>query len=360
MTRRLPVVCCAPLAFTLLGCAASTPRQEEAHLWDNTREQVALQQAEEQIAGGHFDRARTMLAVHADSVEQRTCLTLARIDLEQGRYDAAARQLARVPATERTAAAYHEMTAVAQEGLGCWDQAADAYAQAYQLEPTGERLVAWLDTLVLAGSAAQAREILDRERARFPGQPAIGSLAARLFLHLGDHDAAIRELSTALLHDPQDTGLRRQLADARMHAGQYAEAAAAWRELAAAATESEQRRVWRLRWAACALAAGDGTEAARAYRLVTLTDPDCAAAHVGLATAALADGRPGEAVQAAGRALEVDPDNGAARLALACGYARLAQPARAAEILGQASPADVPTAQVRKLLARWRDDLPRQ
>ncbi|MGD8451492.1 MAG: tetratricopeptide repeat protein [Phycisphaerae bacterium] len=356
MMRWPIVVCCGLLAALLAGCASSTPKHRETRLWDDTRARVALQQADEQINAGHFDRARSLLAAQTEAGEQRTSLKLARIDLEEGRYAAALRQLECVPDAERNSAGFHELTAVAQEGLGSWPEASAAYARAYRLEPTAQRLVAWLDTLVLAGAETQAVETLERERIRFPGEPAVESLAARLFLHVGEHDAAIRELSTALLHDPDDVGLRQQLAEARMRAGQYTDAAVAWRDLAADATEPEQRRTMRLRWAACALAAGDTVAAAKAYRLVTLTDPDCAAAHVGLATAALADGRPAEAVQAAQRALEISPDNGTARLALAAGYARLAQPARAAEVLGEASPAALPPGVVRELRARWSEE----
>ena len=346
------------LVVALFSCAASNSHAPETPtLWDQTRMQVALQFADGHIATGKFDRARAMLAAYEDSDHGRLQLTLARIDLEEGQYAAADQRLEGIPVEQRDSLAYYEATAVACEGLGRWREAALAYERTYQCEPTAARLVAWLDALVLDERAAEARETLKVERARFPGQPAVQDLAARLYTHLGDANASIRELTSTLLQDPQSIVLRQRLANAYMSAGRHAEAIPLWRELAAAVQNVRQRRSFDEKLAICLLAVGDYAEAARVYRVMTLIRSDDLPAYVGLATATLAAGLPAEAVAAAQHAVHLNPHHADARLALACGYAALAQYGKAVEVLSDLPAGTAADALVRKLMAHWRSKL---
>ena len=346
------------LVVVLFGCAASDSHAPETNtLWDQTRMQVALQFADEHIAAGKFDRARAMLAAYEDSDHGRLQITLAHIDLEEGQYAAADQRLEGIPVEQRDSLAYYEATAVACEGLGRWREAALAYERAYQCEPTAARLVAWLDALVLDGRGAEACETLKVERVRFPGQPAIQNLAARLYAHLGDTDASIRELTSTLLQDPQSVVLRRQLANAYMAAGRHAEAIPLWRDLAASVQNVRERHSFDEKLAICLLAEGNYAEAARVYRVMTLIRADDLSAYVGLASATLATGNPAEAVAAAQQAVQLNPRHTDARLALACGYAALAQYGKATEVLSDLPTGTDADALVRKLMARWQSKL---
>lgn len=356
MTRGMLVPVAVWFVFGLVGCAAPNSQVAERGLWDQTRVQVALQLADEHAKGGRFEQARALLVAHAASDDVQLQLALVQIDLEEGRYAAALDRLAAIPVERRATARYYEAHAVACEGLGRWNEAADTYERAYRCEPDPARLIARLDTLVLADRAAEARQCLEGERARFPGQPAVQAAAARLYSHLGDCDAAIDELEAALLHDPQSCALRHQLAGAYMAAGRYADSIPIWRELVTAARDSQQRRGCRAQLAACLLGAGEYDEAVQLGRVMTLTDPDDTAAYVAWATAALAAGRPAEAVEAAQHALRLDPANADARLALGCAYARWGQYGQARQVLATSPPAVAADTLVRELLLRWQNE----
>ena len=345
------VFCCG---LAVIGCAATDASRSQPRLWNQTRAQVALQLADEHMREGDFERARSLLAAHGTSSDARLQLALAQVDLEEGRYAAALRRVDDTPPEDHEAGRCDNVRAVAYEGLGRWDEAAATYERAYQHEPTTARLVAWLDTLVLAGRADEARAVLDAQRSRFPGEPEIQALAIRLYQHTGDTAAAIDELQAALVHTPESAVMRGQLADAYMRAGRHREAAALWRELAASAQGGQQRGRMRHKLAICLLADDEFEDAVRTYRILTLTDPDDVRAHLGLAAATLASGAPVEAIAAAQRALRLDPGAGDARLALACAYAQSGQRGKAVEVLEARAKGAEADPLVRELLARWR------
>lgn len=341
------------LSVIVAGCATTEPRHVQHDAWDQTRAQAALQLADEQITAGRFDRARTLLAAHEADTNPRLQMSLARIDLEEGQYDAAARRLETMPPEARITPAYHEALGVAYEGLGQWDQAATEYEQAYELAPTAARLAAWLDTLVSAGHVEEAQQILESKRQRTPGEPAMELVAARLYARVNQPELTVRELQASLLRTPDSVMLKRRLAEALAAAGRHADALPLWRDLVRAATDGETRHTYRGELAACLLTLGQYAEATRTYRVMTLTQPEDAAAYIGLAAAALADGQPDEGIAAATRAVEIDSQSEDGRLALACGYAQRGQYGRAAEVLGTSVGGAGTEGDVREILARW-------
>lgn len=351
MTRMISRWWCAALAVTLVGCE-SQYKVQQPDLWKQTQAEVALQRADEQVSAGRFAEARASLASYATPANHNIRLARARIDLEEGRYAAAADRLERVPDAERTAA-HHEALGVAHQGQGAWPAAVESFGRAYSADPTAERLVAWVDSLVLAGDANRARDVLERERSRFPGSATIARAAARLATCESRPADAVRELRAALLHDPNDAHLRERLAEALVAVGKHGDAADAWKTLMEMAKTSEKRDRYRMKYARCLLLDGDHTNALEHFRVATHLAPDDLNAWIGLATAALAGGHVPEGVAAARRALEIDPRSDAATLALACGHARRAEYRQAADILQRANLTEVDDARVREILARW-------
>ncbi|MBN2447515.1 MAG: tetratricopeptide repeat protein [Phycisphaerae bacterium] len=345
------------LLVVAAGCDSPGPHDTDTRLLSQTRVQVALQLAEAQINEGKFDRARTTLAAHPASDDPRVQLALARIDVEEGCYAPAAARIEALPATTRAMPEYDETMAVAYEGLGRWSDAAEAYERVYRSQPSAARLVAWLDTLVAADRADDARAALERERTRFPGETCVQAAAARLYVHLGDADAAVRELRSASLQEPAPAGLRRQLAEALTLAQEYAAAAEQWQALATDAGNATDRRFYRQQQADCYLATGDYVSATDVYRVMTLTDPGELSAFIGLSTAATAAGNPSEGIAAAERALRISPRSADARLALAYAYAQQDNYTKAVQVMEAAPGGIITDASVREIVARWRSSI---
>ena len=332
------------------GCATPGKNAAEPTKWDHTRLRATLQLADEHIAAGKFERARAALASFEGSPDPQLQLTLARIDVEQGCYDAALRRLDGKGAT----AAHKRLRGVSLEASGQWAAAAEAYEQAYRSEPSACMLVAWLDAAVLDGQAAAALATLQRERKRYPGELEISLLAARLQGQLGNHAAAVDELSTALLTDPESETIRRQLAEAYMAAGRTADAAGLWRELIASGDDPSELRRLRHRLADCLLATDRHDEAREVYRTLVLGEPSDQKARLGLAVTGLASDKPAEALEAARELIRAGDGGTEARLIAALCYRRLNQTDRAIEMLSDIRPADDEDGLVRELLTRWQ------
>ena len=347
------------------GCQAPSKARQNSTRWDRARLSATLQLASENIAAGKFERARAALAPFAGIPDADVALTLARMDVEEGQYAAALERLEVLtpaavgespppmlkPAARST---YHRLRGIALEGLGRWREAAAAYRSAFELEPDVLTLAAWVDTLASDGQSATARATLERERWRYPGEHTLHVLAARLSMQAVDYDAAVRELATAALAEPDSLEILRWLAEAYDAAGRYEDAVEAWQRLAAGSRTSGERSVFRRRLARSLMSAKRYHEARSVYSDLVLTQPDDHAARLGLAAAYLALERPADALEAALQVLEVDGANTDARLVAAASYRSLGQRGRAVELLADVSPAEDRDGIARELIARWR------
>ena len=335
ITRLMPVPALLAL-IALSGCVTENGGPKPKH-WDQTRRNATLQLAEENISAGQFARARGVLATFADSPDVEIQMTLARCDVEEGRYEEALSRLDAIVEKPKKSR-FHWLRGVALEGIGRWDAAAEAYQEAFGIESSAQIFVAWMDALVLAGRTAEAEEILERERQRFPGQPVINLLAARLQEKDGRIEAAIYELNSALLAEPDSTAIRQRLATLLTRAERYDEAVKEWDRLIDRCDDESTRHAYRRQAACCLLAAGRYEEARRAYQVMVAAKPDDTAALLGLATACLKTEDVEGALSASLRVLQADRSNvEAAQLAGLC-YRRLGEPGRAEELLsGHAS-----------------------
>ncbi|MBU0616747.1 MAG: tetratricopeptide repeat protein [Planctomycetes bacterium] len=348
------------LAALLIVAGCTTPRDTAVTptRWDQTRLCASLQLAEEHLAAGKFERARGVLAPFEGLADPRLQLTRARMDVEEGQYEAALRRLdsvARVaPASRRCeGGTYHRLRGIALEGLGRWGEAAKEYEQSFRLDPSVDVFAAWLDALVLDGEPTTAASILERERHRFPGQLAVHLLAARLSERIGDNEAAIAELATAALAEPGSLEVRRRLAELYTAAGRYSEAITSWQQLVGESHSADERRQLQRRLARCLMSAERFEEARRVFRALAVTEPDDLAAQLGLSVACLMVGDPGESLAAALKVLRAEGNNADARLLAALSYRRLGQRARAVELLSDVRGYADPDGRVRELRARW-------
>jgi predicted Zn-dependent protease len=301
----------------LTACEAPQPLRKPAAVWNQTRLSAMLQLADEQISAGKFDRARQTLTAFHESSDPRLVVALARVDVEEGRYEAALSRLDGATPEARSGATYHRLRGVALEGSGRWADAAVAYEVAYRAEPTMELLLAWLDALVLDGRVDVARGMLEGERGRFPGQPVLQVLSARLCQQEGSLEAAVHELTAAKLAEPDSTEIRRRLAETSTVAGQYAAALPLWRAL-------------------------------------VRDNPDDESARLGLAAASLGAGKPAEALEAALQVLARHNDHAEARLLAALSCRHLGRPGDAAAFLSDLRTDDQTARLARELLACWQ------
>jgi len=351
-----------PLATLLLtalaGCVTSQSARRPSGAWDETRMEVALQLADEHLAAGKFDDARRTLAAHAESNDLRVALRLARVDLEEGRYRQVLERLPELSpeqqrrATPAQSATFSALRGVAWEGLGHWTEAATNYAAAYQQEPAPDRLAAWVSALVLSGDEDAAADVLESNRSRFPGEPELQILAARLAEGRGEWSAAAHELETACLARPDDRELRAHRAALLMKAARHPEAIPLWRQLVDTSNDASEKQSCRHQLTTCLLAAGRSDEALRLARTMALTSPRDRLAHVDLAVASLASGDPATAFSAGQAALAIDPTCVTARIVTALSCRRLNRPLEAEQQLS-AIPESDRAEWVRELLARW-------
>ena len=315
------------------GCEAPRKAHGPSPAWDQTRLSAMLQLADEQIGSGKFVQARETLGMFHDASDVRLVCALTRVDVEEGNYEAALRRLDALPPEAGAATASQRLRGVALEGLGRWPAAAVAYQSAYTAEPAVELLVAWVDALILSGQSSFARDVLELERGRFPGQPAIQVLAAELYQRDGDHAEAIRELTTAGLAEPRSPEIRRRLAEAYTAAGRWSDAIELWRALLADSPAAGEEYALRSRLAACLTRAGAAVEAREMYAVLAAAKPEDDAVATGMAAASLLAGEPAKALDAALTVLQRHPENVDARLLAALSYRRLHQPAKAEALL---------------------------
>lgn len=152
-----------------------------------------------------------------------------RILFELGRPAEALAALERACSLDPESARPHYLRGVVLEDLGRLEDAAAAYRRAASLEP--DRIEAWLaaaEALVDLGRRGEAERLL-RESGRV--HPGIRQLQGHLALLDGDLDRARARFEEALLLDPEDAGVREDLARVLMLAGRHGEAAIHLRRL---------------------------------------------------------------------------------------------------------------------------------
>lgn len=354
-----PLLVGAGLTLAVSGCAPAMNGDVTAKPstpWAEAQLDVYLRLSREHLASGDLERARAALAAYEHVADSRVQLSLARLDVEQGTYAAALRRLDFVSGPAAVGAAFFHLRGVAYEGLNQSVLAASAFAQSYAIAPDIATLVAWIDALVMTGRDEEAEAALGRERTRFPGDPELSVVAARLYWRRGDHEGVIRELRHGLQAGLQTDSAARRLAEAHAAVGQHREAARIWQDLAAEVVDPDERHEMESRAAEWYVVAGDSGEAQRVYRSLTVRWPRDAMAQLGLAVSSLAHGDAAEALRAARAFSSLDPADAEARLVAALSYHRLNDRIRAIQVLSTlAVEGEFPDV-VPELLADWLEN----
>lgn len=349
----------AALALAASGCAPSMNGEVTAKPnthWAEAQLAVYLRLSREHLASGDLERARAALAAYEHVADNRVQLFLVRLDVEQGKYTTALERLDFVSGPGAVSAAFFHLRGVAYEGLNQSALAASAFAQSYAIEPDIATLVAWVDALVMAGRDEEAETALAGERIRFPGDPELSVVAARLYWRRGDHEGVIRELRHGLQAGLQTDEAARRLAQAHAAVSQHYEAARIWEDLTERVIDPDERHDMETRVAEWYVAAGDSGEAQRVYRSLAARRPRDAAARLGLAVSSLAQGDAVEALRAAQACISLDPADADARLVSALSYHRLDDRIRAIQVLSTLAVEGKFPDVVPELLADWLED----
>ncbi|MGE0481905.1 MAG: tetratricopeptide repeat protein [Phycisphaerae bacterium] len=377
MSRHAPgmsLVVIGLLAVGGAGCQTPTRSNLPAGRLEQTRLEAALQLAEQHLLAGEFERARRVLAPLETNGEARACVARARIELEEGHYEAALECVDQIRAaapgttgasvvrlasdtgaaappdvhpaglSASEAAAVGGVRAVAYAGLGRWPEAGAAASAAYRAAPHAELLALWVEALVQEGRTDEALATLQRERRHFPGERTLAQLAVRLLAAKGDFDAVRRESGA----HADDSVLRQMLADALTDAGRFADALPHWQWLLADAAHASpggqgaavRRARLQRKVADSALCAMRYADATAAYRDCIAADPDDAGARLGLSAALLGSGAPREALAVCDEVLLRWPRNQDAKLMAAACHHALGQASAALRLLGGAAPDD--------------------
>jgi len=170
-------------------------------------------------------------------------------------------------------------------------------------------LFRWARATFDAGSAAEAREILQRAAQIAPGHPAILRLQAEICERTGDWTGLASTVESWVRREPDNPLPWRFAATAQWETGYLAQAIQSFRTFLArgVASASDFATFGRLCLAALAY-----DEAARALDDAERLDPDCAHMLSAKATLALFEGRFDDAVAHARRAIRADPHDVAA------------------------------------------------
>ena len=312
--------------LVLNGCGGNSvpeAKKEATQRWGRTRAQVTAEIAEELLRVGKLAEAETKAneAVTSDPACVPARMTLAKVYIEQGRYQSATAELTRLAAEGKESADQAYLLGAALEKQGQLKEALACYYRAQGMTTTGYApIAAAAEVLVAMGQPQKAREIVDRHLANARGDVTLVEVAARLAMMLKDYPRAIELYRQCCDLDGENPGYRMALVRVERLAGRHEEA------LTALATLAQTRKYAASGWVYamkgdCAMELNRIGEARRAYREAVRLEPTTAGLWVKLARADLAAGAAEEAVRSADQAVGLDGKSADAALIL--GYALL-------------------------------------
>jgi predicted Zn-dependent protease len=322
------------VALVLLnGCGNSVPeaKKEAAQRWGRTRAQVTAEVAEELLRVGKIDEAEAKAneALSSDVHCMPAQLTLARVYIEQGRYQSAAAMLVRLATEGEESADQAYLLGVALEKQGQPAEALASYYRAQALTTTGHApILAAAEVLVSMGRPDKARQAIERHLNNAKGDVAMVELAARLSMMLKDYPRATELYRQACDLDAENPGYRMGLVRAEWLAGQYEDALTTLDALSRTRKYAASAWVYAMK-GDCAMELHRAWDARGAYREATRLEPYTAGLWVKLARADLAAEMPAEAVRSATQALTLDPQSLDASMVLGYALLRNGESARA-------------------------------
>lgn len=313
-------------AMVLLnGCSSDDPtaKKQAAQRWGRTRAQVTAEIAEELLRVGKLPDAETKAneAITADPDCVPARLTLAKVYIEQGRYQSATAELTRLASGGKESADQTYLLGVSLEKQGQLKESLACYYRAQGMTTVGYAPIeAAAEVLVAMGQPEKAREIVERHLANARGDVAMVEVAGRLAMMLKDYPRAIEFYRQCCDLDGENPGYRMALVRAEWQGKQYEAALATLTKLSGMKRYSSCAWVYAMK-GDCGLELNRVAEARRAYREAVRLDGTSAGLWVKLARADLAGGATEDAVRAADQAVGLDPKSADAAMIL--GYALL-------------------------------------
>lgn len=223
-------------AFLLLlgvfGCQpqSKTPTSRELanQEWNSARARVLISLANEQYKSGSFEKCRKTIAEAIKLSENDPALhiLIAKLDIEQGQFESAERELAMVRKLAPNEAEAWYLSGVIYQRWRKPDLAREYYSEASARSPAELAYVlAEAEMLVALDRSPDALELLLKKIAYFEHSGAIRDAAAQLLMQSDRISDAIAVFREAVILSEDDPGIRRRLAMALFVHHEYADCA---------------------------------------------------------------------------------------------------------------------------------------
>ena len=308
---------CLPAFITCLvvlaGCESmlNDNRLAAQKQWEHVRAEAACDRAVDHLDVGQLDKAggKARESLELDEDYHPARIVLAKVLIEQGRYQAAAAELEKVLGDEPDSAEALFLASVAYEKVGDLPKALSDYRRAYELDETNfNAVLAATEVLVAMDRTAEAARYLSGHIHKADNDPAAYELAGRLAMMQQAHERAATYYRRAYELDGENLAYLEALATAQVFAKRHADAIYS---LSARLRQIEPPApTWVYTMLGdCYLAVGAHQQACEVYRELCQLKPDDATHWVALAKANLAAGNLATAINTAERALQVDPDS---------------------------------------------------
>ena len=307
--------------------------------WRHARANSSYAEAREKLRLGDLSKARDKAdeALELDERHHDARILMAKIDIEDGRYQSALDGLEQVLTWRPDDEEVVFLQAVAHEKLGRLDWALQDYRRAYELDSSDfGAILAATEVLVLMDKVREASDFLAQHLSRADNDPAAYELAGRLAMMLDEYDLAAMHYQRAGDLDMDNADYREAMAMALVYSDQHQHAVAALEEVVEHHDGDAPAWVYAMLGDSY-LALGQFVKARRQYEVLCRREPDAAESWLALAKAHAMEGHHTEAVDACYRALELDATASEAKSLLGYVLLKGGQTSRALSLLTQAA-----------------------
>ncbi len=343
----------------LSGCSDmfNSASDEASENWHHARAGSAFSDAQEKLRLGQLAgaRARVDEALELDGRHHDARILLARIDIEDGHYQAALDGLEQVLTWRPDDEEVIFLQAVAHEKLGRLDWAFQDYRRAYELDPSDfGAILAATEVLVQMDKVRAASDFLSGYLFQADNDPAAYEMAGRLAMMLDEYDMAATHYERACDLDMDNVDYQDTLAMAFVYAGQHRRAIVALEEILAR-REGEPPAWVHAMLGDSYLAMEQPTKAMRQYEALCQAEPDAVESWLALGKAQAVQGRYSRAADTCYRALEVDASSIEAKSLLGYSLLKSGQTSLALKVLRQATAAHPEDATLQCVLGQAYD-----
>jgi len=310
----------------LAGCNMNSvpeAKKEAYQRWYQTRAELLYGLARERFEAGDLKKARGKVieALGLNPKHTASCLLLAKIYIEQGKYPLAVAQLERARADAPNSAELFYLLGVAQEKSKLLDDALVSYRRSHAIDPTNMAAVtAASEVLVAQGKIRQAQLYVESYISAAGDDPGVYELAGRLAMMRSEYGKAAEYYQHASDLDQDNVRYAESLAKAQFFSKDFVHALEGLNRLAR--REDYKPAAWVFTMLGdCHMALGQTGLAREAYYRATELSPAEAGLWENLAKAALSLHDLPRSIIAARQALTLEAGRLDAMLLL--GYAML-------------------------------------